>query len=86
MSGSTAKDGLARNAALATKASASVPFRSMFLIKQSFHALVGGENAFRALAMHAFHLRQLGCGGGSGVNAPWKGAAASDFLASDMTG
>ena len=33
MSGSTARDRLARNAALLIKASANVPFRSMFLIK-----------------------------------------------------
>ena len=71
MSGSTAKDGLARNAALPIKASANAPFRSMLLMNRSFHPLLGGEGAFRVQpGMHAFHLRQLRRGGGSGEDAP----------------
>jgi hypothetical protein len=86
VSGSSAKDGLARNATLHIKASANVPFRSMFLMNRSFHPLLGGEGAFRQPAMHAFHLRQLGRGG-SGENASCSSAAAaSDFLALEMAG
>ena len=47
MSGSTPKDGLARNAALPIKASANVSFRSMFLMNSPF-IRSSGERALSA--------------------------------------
>ena len=67
MSGSSAKDSLAKNAALAIKAIANAPFRSIFLITSRS----SGERPLSASSRECkLHRRQAARGGGSGEDAP----------------